>query len=138
MALKIKSNQVDDVLALFEGKTPDAIAAMVKRRGIKGRMGTTYNCPMAILLHNMSTGAYVIGRRYIVRISGRDIQKAPTPKNVHQFLHKFDLGGYPDIIAPPPRCMPGKPGPKETRKGNRHKSPVKNHLGKLVARFVKP
>lgn len=33
-------------------------------------MGTTYGCPMALLLDNAFTGEFVIGRTYIVRRSG--------------------------------------------------------------------
>lgn len=132
---------LDDVMVQFEGKTPDQIADMVRLHKIKGRMGTTYGCPMALLLDGISTGAYVIGRRYIARRSGKTIEKKRTPVNVATFVRKFDIGGYPDIVAPPPRCMAPRGrtrrGPKD--KGGEHKNRkprvVQNHIGKLVGRF---
>ena len=135
--------QLDDVLEQFRGLKPDDIAAMVKRRGIKGRMGTTYGCPMALLLDGQSTGTYVIGRRYIVRRSGRAVEKSRTPDNVRSFVRKFDIGGYPDLVAPPPRCVrQGKKAKPSGSDTNRHtkvskKTPrvIVNHVRKLVGRF---
>lgn len=128
-----------DVLEQFKGKTPDDIAAMVKRRGIKGRAGTTYKCPMALLLNGAFTGDYVIGRKYIVRRSGHAIQQVATPKNVAQFVRKFDTGGYPELVAPPPRCL--KTASERGARGRKpHSGPSKpkkivNHIAKLVNRF---
>lgn len=131
-------SELDDVLEQFKGKTADDIATMVRKRGIKGRMGTTYGCPMALLLDGAHTGQFVIGRKYIVRRSGGKIQKARTPEQVAVFVRKFDIGGYPDIVSPPPRCT-RKPGDakKRTRPGakGRTRPPIQNHLGKLVGRF---
>ena len=125
-------------MAAFQDKSPDEIAAVVKRRGIKGRMGTTYGCPMALLLGGVSTGEFVIGRRYIVRRSGDKIEKMRTPRQIEQFMRKFDIGGYPELIAPPPRCL--KPTTRRPNKGSgsgRTRPPIKNHLAKLVNRFGK-
>ena len=48
------------------------------------------------------------------------------------------IGGYPDIVAPPPRCL--APRGKARRKkgdsgGGRTRPPIQNHIGKLVGRF---
>ena len=134
-------NQLTDVLKQFEGKTPDDIAEIMRRRKIKGRMGTTYDCPMALLLDGVSTGRYVIGRKYIVRQSGKVIQKSRTPDNVATFVRKFDVGDYPDLVAPPPRCMVprGEPraphGRADDRTQRDRKRVIKNHIRKLVGRF---
>jgi hypothetical protein len=132
-------SQLSDVLEQFRGKNADEIAAMVKRRGIKGRMGTTYGCPMALLLNQARHGEFVIGRKYVVRRSGDRIEKQRTPRNIEAFVRKFDIGGYPDMVAPPPRCVAKlgdklRPASKGTR-GQRTRPPIKNHLAKLVGRF---
>jgi len=133
---RIAMSTLEDVIAQFRHKTADEIATMVRKRGIKGRMGTTYGCPMALLLDGSFTGEYVIGRKYIVRRSGAKMQKARTPRQVAIFVRKFDLGGYPDIVAPPPRCTNGQ----KKRHGasghtGRTRPPIKNHISKLVGRF---
>lgn len=130
-----------DILGQFKGKSPDDIAAMVKRRGIKGRMGTTHRCPMALLLDGISTGQYMIGRKYIARRSGETIEKARTPENLSTFVRKFDVGGYPDLIAPPPRCLANEgtaPKRKHGRSGvsgAKKRGATKHHIAKMVGRF---
>lgn len=128
---------LSNTLSMMRGKTPDQIAEMGKRRGIRGRMGTTYGCPMALLLGGENTGDFVIGRRYIVRRSGKNIERTRTPASVAAFVRKFDVGGYPDLIAPPPRCLAPR-GPKRKTYGEgkgRTRPPIKNHIAKLVGRF---
>ena len=130
---------LEPILAQFRSKTPAQIATIIRSHKIKGRMGTTHKCPMALLLDGIDTGSYIIGRKYIVRRSGNKIEQARTPDGVSAFIRKFDLGQYPDLVAPPPRCIAQPNGhhqgsdlPHKTRK--RHKE-VKNHLAKLVGRF---
>ena len=130
--------ELSDILEQFKGKSADDIAAMVKRRHIKGRTGTTSRCPMALLLRGQNTGEYVIGRKYIVRRSGDNIQKVRTPRNIAVFVRKFDIAGYPDLIAPPPRCLAKEPrnrAPDTRKKPSGDKRIIKNHLAKLVDRF---
>lgn len=128
---------LENTLATLRGKSPDQIAEVVKRRGIRGRMGTTYGCPMALLLGGENTGDFVIGRRYIVRRSGSKIEKTRTPANVAAFVRKFDIGGFPDLIAPPPRCLAprGAPHKKRNNGKGRTRPPIQNHIAKLVGRF---
>jgi len=126
------------VLEQFRGKSPDDIADMVRKRGIKGRAGTTYGCPFAMMLNGAFTGNYIIGRKYIVRRSGNVIDKVHTPANIKAMVRKFDLGHYPELIAPPPRCLLKSRPKRKPRPG--HGGPVtpkvvKNHLAKLVDRF---
>lgn len=132
-----------DVVDQFKGKTPDAIAAMIAKRGIKGRMGTTYRCPMALLLDGVSTGSYIIGRKFIVRRSGKTIEKVRTPENMSIFVRRFDIGKYPELIAPPPRCLappikrPGRTGSDiSNRKARIEKREIRQHLANLVERFA--
>jgi len=132
-----------DVLRQFEGKTADQIADIVRKHRIRGRSGTTSKCPMALLLGGQATGSFVIGRRYLVRRSGKWIEKARTPVNIASFVRKFDIGKYPDLMAPAPRCMFGKTSKKASGKSGQHIQPRKprkprkivNHLAKLVDRF---
>lgn len=133
---KRPTHPLQDVLATFAGKTPDQIAEAVGKHGIKGRMGTTYGCPMALLLDSVSTGRYVIGRRYIARVCGKKIERARTPDNIAVFVRKFDLGQYPNLIAPPPRCLAPRAARKRPSGTRGYKNgPIKNHLAKLVERF---
>lgn len=134
------SNQLDAILEQFKGKSADDIAEMVKRRHIKGRLGTTSKCPMAILLDNVGTGRYIIGRKYIVRrVNSNSFEKARTPEQVAVFVRKFDLGKYPHLIAPPPRCLAPakshKAKPSSGTRGHNKRAPIKHHLAKLVGRF---
>lgn len=130
-------NQLEQVLVRFRGMTPDQIAEEVKKHEIKGRMGTTYGCPMALLLKHEHSGIFVIGRKYIVRRSGDVIEQARTPKNLATFIHKFDVGDYPELIAPPPRCLlPAAVGVRGGRgRGSMPRKPIANHISKLVERF---
>lgn len=135
-------------LAEFENLTPDQIAALVQKRGIRGRAGTTYNCPLALMLSGTHGGQFVVGRKFIARRSGSRIDKIPTPKNLASFERKFDIAGYPDLIAPPPRCL-AKPGEKRAasrqKKGSgakprgkpvlRHRHVVVNRIAQEVGRF---
>jgi hypothetical protein len=139
---KVHADHVlDHALEQFHGKTADQIAEIVRRRGIKGRMGTTSKCPMALLLDSQASGKFVIGRQYIARRSGSRIEKARTPVNVAQFMRRFDIGFYPDLIMPPPRCLT-KPGDKRKaapgKKPGPKRSPWKNRIAKMVNRFNEP
>ena len=129
-----------DILEQFRGKSPDQIAETIRRRGIKGRSGTTHVCPMALLLRGQSTGDFVIGRKYIARRSGTKIEKVHTPANISTFVRRFDIGKYPELMAPSPRCLnQTRRNPKKGERGE-HKLPRKprkivHHLSKLVDRF---
>ena len=59
-----------------------------------------------------------------------------TPEQVAVFLRKFDLGKYPGLIAPPPRCL-NKSRPKRVSgpSGPTSRKPIENHIAKLVGRF---
>lgn len=73
-------NVLEDVVSQFKGKSADEIAQMVRRRGIKGRMGTTQRCPMALLMSGVSTGDYVIGRQVHRTALGRQDREGPHPE----------------------------------------------------------
>lgn len=131
------------LLDQFSGKSPNQIAKIIGERKIRGRMGTTGSCPLALLLGGQGHGRVVIGRRYVVRQSGDAIERRRTPSNLATFVRKFDTGGYPELIAPPPRCAnkarakrPSdfKPRRKAAPRGN-NRTGVTNHIAKLVGRF---
>lgn len=134
------SDQLTDALAELEGKTPDEIAKIMLRRGTKGRPGTTQKCPLAVFFNAVHTGKFVIGRQFIMRTSGKAVEKAKTPKNLADFVRRFDIGKYPELIAMPPRCLIKDPR-KGPRRGKPHKRPYKhremvNHFAKDVGRFT--
>lgn len=97
--------ELEKAVAEFSSKSPDAIAAYMRRRKITGRPGTTGKCPLAKAMQATHTGRYVVGRKYIMRIMGGKAEKVKTPPTLAAFLRKFDLSQYSDLIAPPPRCL---------------------------------
>jgi len=129
---------LEDIIKIYNNKSADEIATIIKNRHIKGRMGTTYGCPMALLLNTTSTGSYIIGRKYIVRRSGTKIEKVRTPRQMSVFIRKFDIGKYPNLIMPPPRCVnKNKPKVRIKNTSGSPKHIIKNHIKKLVDRFSK-
>lgn len=128
------ANQLQRACDDLAGKTPDQIAAMVKRRHITGRPSTTGGCPMALMFKNVYGGKFVVGRKHIYRQSGKDLQKIATPKNIAAFVRKFDISGYPELIAPPPRVKRryDLDNIKPSRKADRHKKPRTNYPRKIV------
>jgi len=135
-------NVLEDVLAHFRNKTPVQIADMVRRAHIKGRTGTTTKCPLALLMAGIGTGTFVIGRKYIARRTPQGVQQVRTPDNVATFVRKFDVGGFPELMAPAPRCIAktrshgGSSGTRGYGDKRGHKRIVKHHLAKLVGRFA--
>lgn len=131
-------SQLHQMMHQFTGKSADEIAQLIRKRGIRGRMGTTARCPMALLLGGEGTGRFVIGRKYIVRQAGKELEKMATPKNVAAFVRKFDIGGYPELIAPPPRCTHKASDPRPRPKGPNSRPQrigLTHHIAKLVGRF---
>lgn len=94
------------IIKSLGNKPPGAIAAMLTKRKITGRPGTVSRCPLACMLHNEYGGRFIVGQRYIMHEVGHDVVKVPTPKNIAAFERLFDSGRYPQLIAPPPRCLP--------------------------------
>lgn len=131
-----------EALQSLNGMTPAAVAEHIRKLKIKGRTGTTSRCPLALCLHKTQGATFVVGRKYVARISGRSIAKVRTPRNVAIFVRDFDEGRYPLLMAPAPRCMPPSLRKKDTHnRTNRkpeardHKREIKNHVAKLVSRF---
>lgn len=137
---------LQDTLASLEGKTADEIAAMMRRRGVKGRAGTTRKCPLAQFFSNLSTGQFLVGATYIMRITGGGPnpheEKAKTPKNLKAFLTNFDKGKYPDLLAPPPRCVIKDPRPDDRhadpKAHHKKRKPTRHSWAKDVERFGGP
>lgn len=92
-----KETTLEQVLQPFKGKTPDQIADMIGGLGIKGRLGTTYGCPMALLLDGMHLGRFVIGRAWIARRAGSRIERRSTPENIKVFIRKIRSRTISDI-----------------------------------------
>jgi len=99
-------NPVEKAMEIINGKTSDEIAAMLRKHKVEGRPGTVGNCPLANLFHALIGGDFIVGPKYIMRRSnGKAVDRATTPKTCADFIRKFDLSKYPDLIAPPPRVL---------------------------------
>jgi hypothetical protein len=134
-------DKLERAVARVADKSPDAIYEMMRRRGITGRPGSTHNCPLAKLLHKEWGGRFVIGRKSIALVSGKSTVKVPTPKNMANFVRKFDLSGFPTLLAPPPRCLTERANaarrkrPSNSGPSGKHKyGPRVNHPAKDVGR----
>lgn len=134
------TDKLHDALAMLEGKTPDEIAKVMAKNGVKGRPGTTGKCPLAIFFNAVQAGQFVIGRDYIMRVAGKTQDKARTPGNLATFVRRFDIGKYPELIAMPPRCLAqsrerdeGRARPSGKQKPRRQRI---NHFAKDVGRFA--
>jgi hypothetical protein len=137
------TDKLHDAMASLKGKSPDEIAAMMRERGIKGRAGTTQKCPLAVFFNGIQPGKFVVGRSFVMRLSGShntQPEKMATPHNLVNFLKAFDTGAYPELLAMPPRCDP-KRKRVEKRTEDRHKARrtnvVRKHtFAKDVGRFM--
>lgn len=116
---------LDKAIDTLVHKSASQIARLVRTHGITGRPGTTTQCPLAELLHELYGGTFYVGQKSIIRQSGVSRDKLPTPEGCKDFLRRFDKSGYPDLIKPPPRVM-GKIKAKKSltrrgpRKGTKH------------------
>jgi hypothetical protein len=127
---KQEMKSLDQAVAEIADLGAAEIARLMKRRGIHGRPCTVSKCPLANLMHDMYRGHFVVGRKYIVRVSGAKSDRVPTPKGLADFIQAFDLARYPDLIEPPPRAFPRKTRGKPT--GRKHV--VHNHYREAVGR----
>lgn len=80
--------------------TPDKIARLLETKGIKAIRGSSSRCAIAQHLINQSP-------EYAVAVSGDEVVVFGTtmrdylqvPETVGQFIRKFDLGCYPQLLA---------------------------------------
>ncbi len=135
-------NQLKSAIAFLRDKSPQEIADLLRAAHVTGRPGTVSICPLANYLRSVYHGRFVIGRKHVYRVSGTKIEKHATPKCVADFIRTFDLSGFSDMLAPPPRVL-GKT--RDRRKADRHKKPqrkyprqIVNHLMDSADRYNKP
>lgn len=133
---------VDDL----KGVKPADIAAMLKRRKILGRPGTTGRCPLALLMAGAHGGKFIVGQKMVMRVTkgGKGAEKVKTPPNLAAFVRMFDAGKFPELIQVPPRCqkfyerVDKRPSGPNSKRGvaNKHKRGAERlHLSKDVQRF---
>ncbi len=101
----VKHRTLDEAVDDISKKSANQIADIMREWGIKGRPGTTHLCPLATIMHKIYGGDYIVGKEFIMRRSGNKTERKPTPKGCVQFITKFDVGEYPDLMAPPPRVL---------------------------------
>ncbi len=82
---------------------PAAIAQHLQSQGITGKMYEIYGCPVANYL-KAETGAYAIGVHFYLSVLDADglqltTEETLTPVPVLDFIHAFDRGEYPGLIA---------------------------------------
>jgi hypothetical protein len=105
-ASRANRNELRQAINDVRDLTPNEIARALRSARITGRPGTTGHCPLALLMHGNRGGRFVVGQKFIVRQSGAQVAKSPTPANLAEFLTRFDRGDYKHLIAVPPRCAP--------------------------------
>lgn len=133
-------NELHDAVNDVKSLKPAEIAAMLKRRKIIGRPGTTGRCPLALLMAGAHGGRFVVGQKYVMRQSGGSVEQVKTPDNLAAFVRMFDSGQFPELIQVPPRCMPKSkaPGKVSGPSGKPHKrkrGAERLHLSRDVQRF---
>jgi hypothetical protein len=87
------------------GKTPDAIAASLRQRGIKGIRNTVrFLNPIVRYAYSVAPGAYGIdliqGDHLRIEFAGGERIEVPVPQAVLDFLDLFHRGKYPDLEMP--------------------------------------
>lgn len=139
----VRTNR-DELLAAIEdvkNLKPAEIAAVLKRRKIVGRPGTTGRCPLALLMHGSRGGRFVVGQKYVMRTVGDQVDKVKTPPNLASFVRQFDQGVFRELIQVPPRCVRGTshtPAPRPRPSGKAHKykrGAARLQLAKQAERF---
>jgi hypothetical protein len=140
--ITLNKQELHDAINDVRNLTPMDIVRELRRKRIKGRPGTTGRCPLALLMQGSHGGKFVIGQKYIIRHSGKQIDKVKTPKNLAAFVRMFDEGQFTDIIQVPPRCVRGGTAKPDPVGGNtkpiRHKRGAERlHLARDAGRFGK-
>ena len=123
---------------------PAEIAAVLKKRKILGRPGTTGRCPLALLMSGAHGGRFIVGQKYVMhQTRGGQVEQVKTPTNLAAFVRMFDSGQFKDLIQVPPRCLPSD-GRKDKPKGpnsvtakpiRRRRGAERLHLARDVQRF---
>jgi hypothetical protein len=100
--------RVEKALAKLRNKTPDQIAAYLKRRHCTGQRDHAYSCPVALFLKAESKL-----RCKRIRVESAKVQiegkahrmfddpeaEIDTPVAVEDFVNRFDRGAYPELIS---------------------------------------
>jgi hypothetical protein len=82
-------------------ETSDAIAAVLDAKGIKGFRAHSHCCPIANLVRSEVGCHYLeIGGAWadIVIVKGDDADAFDIPQRVVNFVSRFDMGDYPNLI----------------------------------------
>lgn len=93
---------LDEVVGRLADKTPDEIADVMRRAGIRGRRCSAKRCPIAnwVVLQIPQFGGVVVGTATVsVLDPSRHLISATLPNSVASFISRFDAREYPDLIA---------------------------------------
>ncbi len=139
--LRTPAHELRDAIDDVKNLKPAEIAAVLKRRKILGRPGTTGRCPLALLMAGAHGGRFIVGQKYVMRQAGDSVEKVKTPPNLAAFVRMFDEGRFRDLIQVPPRCVrrgaePPKPGAGPSGQAHSRKRGAQRlHLARDVQRF---
>jgi hypothetical protein len=81
--------------------SPDEIAKWFRRCHIKGIPNNQQLCPVGIMLTRMKLITTSVDADEIITFMFGNIERkvVKTPKNIRNFIKKFDSGAYPDLIT---------------------------------------
>lgn len=89
---------ITDELRRLGKLTPDQIAADLRERGIKGRMGSCTECPLARRLNQCGARGASVGHCTIFEVKRLGATLEPLPSSAIKFTFAFDNRQYPDLV----------------------------------------
>lgn len=75
------------------GSMPDEVAATLLAGGFRGHQRSACRCPVALYANSKA-------HTMVILLLGRAPAGVPMPEPVRQFIHLFDTGTYPELVAP--------------------------------------
>lgn len=90
---------LQQAVAQLGSLSPEGIAALMLSEGIKGEPTNIEACPVAQWL-TKEVGAPRYAGLYNVGNEDDIDDVTPTPDTVRVFMQAFDLGGFPELVAP--------------------------------------
>lgn len=80
------------------GGTHEAVAATLRRLGVRGRRNSFCRCPIAVVLDKAGVNLSPNGVD-VAFVSVRGMPDVELPRGVLEFIYEFDHGGYSDLEA---------------------------------------
>ena len=97
----IDDDRVNKLLNML-GDSPEKVADTLRKKNIKGRIGSRSSCPIANYLHRYHPGRVSVSQlmaRFYEKSGGTERQmQIYLPDQLRDFVGRFDAGEYPDLI----------------------------------------